>query len=68
MADAVIYEARNKIAYVTINKPEKRNCVDHDVRLGLAEAWRRARDDRDVWTIILTGAGKESFCAGGDLK
>ena len=68
MADAVIYEARNKIAYVTINKPEKRNCVDHDVRLGLAEAWRRARDDKDVWTIILTGAGKESFCAGGDLK
>ncbi|HWP28519.1 MAG TPA: enoyl-CoA hydratase/isomerase family protein [Chloroflexota bacterium] len=68
MADAVLYEVRNRIAYITINKPEKRNCVDHEVRMGLAECWRRARDDKDVWSIILTGAGDQAFCAGGDLK
>jgi E-phenylitaconyl-CoA hydratase len=68
MADAVLYEVKNKTAFITINKPEKRNCVDHDVRLGLRDAWHAARDDKDVWTIILTGAGNDSFCAGGDLK
>ena len=30
MADAVLYEVKNRTAYITINKPEKRNCVDHD--------------------------------------
>jgi enoyl-CoA hydratase/carnithine racemase len=68
MSDVVILEKRNKIAYVTINRPEKRNSLNHPVRMGLAAAWREIRDDKDVWTIILTGAGNDSFCAGGDLK
>ena len=68
MANEVLLEKRNRIAYVTINRPEARNCLNHATRMGLAESWRRARDDKEVWTIILTGQGKESFCAGGDLK
>ena len=68
MSDVVLLEKRNKIAYVTINRPEKRNSINHAVRKGLAEAWVECRDDKDVWTIILTGTGEQSFCAGGDLK
>jgi enoyl-CoA hydratase/carnithine racemase len=68
MPDAVLLEKRNKIAYVTINRPEKRNAIDHAVRKALAAAWAEIRDDPDVWTAILTGAGEVSFCAGGDLK
>ena len=68
MSDVVIFEKRNKIAYVTINRPEKRNSLNHPVRMALAAAWREIRDDKDVWTAILTGAGEASFCAGGDLK
>jgi enoyl-CoA hydratase/carnithine racemase len=68
MADAVLLEKRNKIAYVTINRPEARNCLNHEAKMGLAAAWQEIRDDKDVWIGIVTGAGKDSFCAGGDLK
>jgi len=68
MADVVLLEKRNKIAYVTINRPEKRNSLSYEVRKQLAAAWTEIRDDKEVWTAILTGAGDASFCAGGDLK
>jgi enoyl-CoA hydratase/carnithine racemase len=68
MANEVLLEKRNKIAYVTINRPEARNCLNHATRMGLASAWEEIRDDKDVWIGIVTGAGDTSFCAGGDLK
>jgi enoyl-CoA hydratase/carnithine racemase len=67
MANEVLLEKRNRIAYVTINRPEKRNAANLAVQNGLGEAWREINRDRDVWIAILTGAGTESFCAGGDL-
>ena len=63
----VLFEKRNKIAYVTINRPEKRNSLTSEVRRKLAEAWHEIRDDNDIWIGIVTGAGDQSFCAGGDL-
>ena len=63
----VLFEKRNKIAYVTINRPERRNSLNAEVRRLLAQAWREIRDDDDIWIGIVTGAGNESFCAGGDL-
>src|SRR5437764_6645602 len=67
MANEVLIEKRNKIAYVTINRPEKRNSANAAVQKALGEAWVEVNRDRDVWVAILTGAGTESFCAGGDL-
>lgn len=67
MTDAVLFEVHNKIAYVTINRPERRNAVNHEVRKGLAAAWKEIRDNDDIWIGILTGAGDTAFCAGGDL-
>ncbi len=67
MSDVVLFEKRNRIAYVTINRPEKRNSLTSEVRRKLGEAWKEIRDDPDVWIGILTGAGDTSFCAGGDL-
>ncbi len=67
MSDLVLFEKRDKIAYVTINRPERRNSLNAATRHEMAEAWRRIRDDDDIWIGIVTGAGKESFCAGGDL-
>jgi len=67
MADEVLLEKRNKIAYVTINRPEKRNSASAAVQKALGEAWVEVNRDSDVWIAILTGAGNESFCAGGDL-
>ena len=63
----VLYEKRDRIAYVTINRPEARNAIDPDVHRLMIEAWADFRDDDSVDVAILTGAG-EAFCAGADLK
>ena len=63
----LIYEKRDRIAYLTINRPEARNAVDPDVHRLMIEAWTDFRDDDAVDVAILTGAG-EAFCAGADLK
>jgi enoyl-CoA hydratase/carnithine racemase len=67
MADEVLLEKRNKIAYITLNRPEKRNSANAALQNALGEAWREVNRDPEVWIAILTGAGNESFCAGGDL-
>src|SRR3954454_6554262 len=64
----VLYEKRDRIAYVTINRPEARNAVDPDVHRLMIETWADFRDDDGVDVAILTGAGDEAFCAGADLK
>jgi len=63
----LIYEKRDRIAYLTINRPEARNAVDPDVHRLMIEAWQDFADDDSLDVAILTGAG-EAFCAGADLK
>ena len=63
----VLYEKRDRVAYVTINRPEARNAVDPDVHQAMIETWADFRDDDAVDVAILTGAG-DAFCAGADLK
>ena len=63
----VLFEKKNKIGFITINRPERRNSLTAEVRRLLAKCWRECRDDDDVWSVIITGAGTDSFCAGGDL-
>ena len=66
MPDAVLYESRDRVAIVTINRPAKANSINADVAAGLAEAWHRfnAGDDR---VAIVTGAGEKAFSGGADL-
>jgi enoyl-CoA hydratase/carnithine racemase len=64
----LVYEKRDRIAYLTINRPEARNAIDPDVHQLMIEAWVDFRDDDSVDVAILTGAGDEAFCAGADLK
>lgn len=63
----VLYEKRDRIAYVTINRPEAKNAVDPETHELLWATWEDFRDDDSVDVAILTGAG-DSFCAGADLK
>ena len=63
----VLYEKRDRIAYVTLNRPEARNAIDPDVHRLMIETWADFRDDDSVDVAILTGTG-EAFCAGADLK
>jgi enoyl-CoA hydratase/carnithine racemase len=64
----VIYEKRDQIAYITLNRPEVHNAIDPETDGLLFEAWTDFRDDPDVRIAILTGSGNQSFCAGADLK
>lgn len=64
----VRFETEGRVAIVTIDRPEARNAIDHATDRSLAEAWRRFRDDDDVWAAVLTGASDQAFCAGADLR
>src|SRR3954467_2267965 len=56
------------IGKLTINRPEVRNAFRPQTLHELADAFNRARDDDGVGVIILTGAGGEAFCSGGDQR
>jgi len=56
-----------RVATVTLDRPEVHNAVNHAVHVGLERIFRDLAHDRDVGAIVLTGEGK-SFCAGGDVK
>jgi enoyl-CoA hydratase/carnithine racemase len=64
----VLYEKRDRIGYVTINRPEARNAIDPDVHRAMIETWTDFAADDEVDVAILTGAGDAAFCAGADLK
>jgi enoyl-CoA hydratase/carnithine racemase len=64
----VLYEKRDQIAYITLNRPEVHNAIDRETDDLLFEAWNDFSTDPDTRIAILTGAGDKSFCAGADLK
>ena len=64
----VKYETAEGIAKITINRPEVRNAFRPQTLFELEKAFSFARDDDQVGVIILTGAGSEAFCSGGDIN
>jgi naphthoate synthase len=65
----VIYEkAAEGIAKITINRPRVRNAFRPLTIHEMSHAFSDARDDADMGVVILTGAGKEAFCSGGDQR
>lgn len=66
--DDIIYESAEGMARITINRPERRNAFRPRTLFELSDAFERARDDVEVGAIILTGAGGDAFCSGGDQK
>ena len=67
MAETVLYEKRDRIAFVTLNRPDAKNAIDPDTHEALCRVWVEFRDDREVDVAILTGAGG-AFSAGADLR
>jgi enoyl-CoA hydratase/carnithine racemase len=62
----VIFEIREKVAYITMNRPEKLNAIDVEMRKELWEALHEVNDNTDVWMAVLTGNGR-AFSVGHDL-
>ena len=65
---ALIFEVRDRIATITINRPEVMNAMDPETYKELSEAWIEVRDNPEIWAAIITGAGNKAFTAGADLK
>ncbi|HET9491743.1 MAG TPA: enoyl-CoA hydratase-related protein [Methylomirabilota bacterium] len=65
---SVLYEQKDRVVTITINRPEAMNAIDPETQQALVEAWMRFRDDDSAWVAILTGAGDRAFSAGADLK
>ncbi len=64
----VLYEERDRIAFITLNRPEAMNALNTPLRAQLLNAFIRFRDSDGAWVAIVTGAGERAFCAGADLK
>ena len=67
MTDNLVqYETDGGIAIITMNRPEKLNAVNHELRYGVSEALIRADDDKSIHVVILRSNGR-AFCVGYDI-
>ena len=68
MEEVVLYEKKDKIAVVTVNRADALNALNKDVNLALLSCLEKAEADEEVRVVILTGAGNRAFVAGADIK
>lgn len=64
---SILFEIKNSIAFITLNRPEKFNSFNREMALSLQERLQEADANKEVRSVYLTGAGK-AFCAGQDLS
>ena len=64
--ECILYEVKNKVLTITLNRPERLNAYTGQMQTDLIEAFDKAGKDDDIRVIIVTGAGR-GFCAGADL-
>jgi enoyl-CoA hydratase/carnithine racemase len=60
------YDVKDRIAWITLNRPEKRNAINLAMRKELQEAFEDVKFNPDVWVAVLTGEGN-TFCSGKDI-
>jgi enoyl-CoA hydratase/carnithine racemase len=65
--ESVLFEKRNRIGYITLNRPEALNALNDELNNALWDVWKTFNEDNELDVAIITGAGK-AFCAGADLK
>jgi enoyl-CoA hydratase len=63
----ILYETAGHTAWITLNRPEKRNAQSDELRTEMSLALERAGLDRDVHVVVITGAGDQAFSAGADI-
>ena len=66
--EVVLLDQRGRVALVTMNRPEKRNALDGQMRCAFLGVMDRIRRDADTRVVVITGAGDKAFIAGADIS
>ena len=64
--ETLLYEERDGVAIVTLNRPEVHNAFNRAMEHELQHVWRSLRYDDRIRAVVLTGAGEKAFCTGID--
>ena len=64
----VLYEVKNQIAWIILNRPESMNAVNQEMQKEIIRSCQQANEDRDVQAVIIRGEGERAFSVGGDIK
>ncbi len=62
----ILYEKKDRIAILTLNRPQRLNAYSPEMRLGMVKGIEDAANDDDIRVLIITGAGDRGFCTGND--
>lgn len=65
--ETVGFEVRDRVATLTLNRPDRMNAMNQQMKDDLRAAWQRVKDDADIWVAIITGAGR-AFSSGADVQ
>jgi len=65
--ETVLFEVSDRIATLTLNRPERLNAFNQQMKDDLRQAWQRVKDDPEIWVAIITGAGR-GFSSGADVQ
>jgi enoyl-CoA hydratase/carnithine racemase len=65
--DTVLFEVADRVATITLNRPERKNAMNQQLKDELRTCWQRVKADPDIWVAIITGAG-DAFSSGADVE
>ena len=66
--ETILYEVREQIGLLTLNRPQRINAINETMTVELEEFWAARRHDPETRVIVFRGAGEKGFCSGLDLK
>ncbi len=67
MSDDLLYEVKDRVAFLTINREERRNAISQEMILSFLDRLADVDQNEEIGAICLTGAGEKAFCSGADL-
>jgi enoyl-CoA hydratase/carnithine racemase len=68
MSDDLLYEVKDHVAYLTLNRPRVLNAISYSLDQELALRWDEIDTDADIWVAMLSASGERAFCAGADIS
>jgi crotonobetainyl-CoA hydratase len=68
MSEAVAFRKEGRIGFMTIDRPRVMNALGPAANAAMLEHWCTARDDDDIWAVVLSATGDRAFCAGADMS